>query len=146
MIARFHQQMVSAHSDDAQNDPKSAPMRLRDSTLKDRDALDGRDSVILAGKLALLLRHLAAECERMAGSSKASLAILRRGSAECRERAMARADTTMTVAQVAEVLHLNPRTIRRHEQLGLLPRAKRVGRSLRWRRNDIDDFVAENGR
>ena len=44
---------------------------------------------------------------------------------------------TMTVKELAEFLRLNPKTIRRMNERGELPRARRVAGRLRWSADEI---------
>lgn len=48
----------------------------------------------------------------------------------------------MTVRELAEKLRLSPDTIRRHHAAGNLPPAVRIGRSLRWGRSQISEWLA----
>jgi excisionase family DNA binding protein len=98
----------------------------------------------LASQLAPLLRHLAAECEKLAGSSGRTLALLREPEAECRQRADERETTMlMTSDDVARALNIHPRTVRRLWRAGELPNAIQVGKAVRWRRRDIDRYLEE---
>jgi excisionase family DNA binding protein len=98
----------------------------------------------IASQLAPLLRHLAHECEKLAGSSGNALAILREPEAECRQRAdMREKALLMTSDDVAQALNINPRTVRRLWRAGELPGAIQVGKANRWRRHDIDRYIEE---
>ena len=52
-------------------------------------------------------------------------------------------DSFLTVAEVAEVLKLNPQTVRNWIDQGLLP-ALRVGRRVRIKRSDFERILAES--
>ncbi len=52
-------------------------------------------------------------------------------------------DSFLTVAEVAEVLKLNPQTVRNWIDQGSLP-ALRVGRRVRIRRSDFERILAES--
>lgn len=43
--------------------------------------------------------------------------------------------------QLAEVLGLSVRTVRRLDALGKLPRPVRIGGAVRWRREEIDQWL-----
>ena len=49
----------------------------------------------------------------------------------------------LTVAQVAQLLRLNPQTIRNWIDAGTFP-ATRIGRRVRIKRTDVDAFIAGN--
>jgi excisionase family DNA binding protein len=51
-------------------------------------------------------------------------------------------DTFLTVAEVAELLKLNPQTVRNWIDAGSLP-AHKVGRRVRIRRSDLDRKIEE---
>lgn len=48
---------------------------------------------------------------------------------------------SLDVHEVAKLLGCTPRTIWRHEGRGLIPAARRVGRVVRWDRQEIEDFL-----
>jgi excisionase family DNA binding protein len=50
----------------------------------------------------------------------------------------------LTLTQAAEYLQLHPETVRRLSREGILPGAK-VGRSWRYRRIDLDDYLSRGG-
>ena len=52
-------------------------------------------------------------------------------------------DSLLTVAEVAEVLKLNPQTVRNWIDQGSLP-ALRVGRRVRIKRSDFERILAES--
>jgi excisionase family DNA binding protein len=52
-------------------------------------------------------------------------------------------DTFLTVQEVAELLKLNPQTVRNWIDQGSMP-AVRMGRRVRIKRSDFDRVVAEN--
>jgi predicted DNA-binding transcriptional regulator AlpA len=55
-------------------------------------------------------------------------------------------DPTLTIAALALILHVTPRTIRRMVLRGEIPLPARVGeRRLLWRRVDIDIFLTDGG-
>jgi hypothetical protein len=100
----------------------------------------------LAAQLAPLLRHLADECDRIAGTSKTPLALLGSGDAECRERADERNDTMLTASDVAGLIRVELRTLRRYRadpQMDF-PKAIGRGRLQRWRRRDVEAWLERN--
>lgn len=48
---------------------------------------------------------------------------------------------SLDVHEVAKLLGCTPRTIWRHEGRGLIPAARRVGRVVRWDRQEVEDFL-----
>ena len=100
----------------------------------------------IAAQLAPLLRHLADECERIAGTSKSRLALLGAEDAECRRRADAREDTMLTASDVAGLIRVDLRTLRRHRADPRMdfPRPIGVGRLQRWRRRDVEAWLERN--
>jgi excisionase family DNA binding protein len=82
------------------------------------------------------------KCRR--ASSPNALALLGEHEAECRQRADQREKAMlMTTNEVASALNINPRTVRRLWRAGTLPAAIQVGKSVRWRRDDIDRYIQE---
>lgn len=51
--------------------------------------------------------------------------------------------TLLTRQQVAEALQVNPRTIARWEEKGLLKPLKFSARSIRYRKEDVERWIAE---
>lgn len=52
-------------------------------------------------------------------------------------------DEFMTVKEVAKLLKLSERTVRRHSDAGKMPAPVRVGwRLKRWRRSEIEAYIA----
>lgn len=47
----------------------------------------------------------------------------------------------LDVCDVAALLGLGVRTVWKHHDSGLLPRAVRIGGCVRWRRADIDKWI-----
>ncbi len=47
----------------------------------------------------------------------------------------------LTLAESAKYLHLSERTVRRHIEAGMIP-ARRLGRNIRLRREDLDAAMA----
>jgi excisionase family DNA binding protein len=104
----------------------------------------------LAAKLAPLLRHLANQCEKLAGSSGESLALFAEtegchdvDAAATRPRKIMTNSTLLTARQVGELLQLDARTVRRRWREGSIPGAIQVGKSVRWRRRDIERWIEE---
>lgn len=61
-----------------------------------------------------------------------------------REIAPASAEPLLiTARELASLLHLSLRTLWRLNSAGLLPEPVRLGNSVRWRREEIDSWVAE---
>ena len=52
-------------------------------------------------------------------------------------------DGLLTTKQVAELFQVSRRTVIRWRDNGTLPPVVRIGRCVRWRRSDIDGFVAD---
>lgn len=50
--------------------------------------------------------------------------------------------TFLTVDQVAELLQCSSRHVYRLEERGRLPRAARLGSSVRWPRHAIEDWIS----
>lgn len=50
-----------------------------------------------------------------------------------------------TAHDLAEILRLSERTIRRMDASGTLPKAVRFGRSKRWRVSDIQAWLEQGG-
>lgn len=48
----------------------------------------------------------------------------------------------LTPAEVAKLLRLSPRKVRAMKSAGQLPRPLRFGRSVRWRRADLEKWIA----
>jgi excisionase family DNA binding protein len=48
--------------------------------------------------------------------------------------------------ELAQILDVDARTIRRWSHLGRMPRPTRVGNTLRWRRSTIDMWLKERAR
>ncbi len=49
----------------------------------------------------------------------------------------------MSARQVAELLNISTRTLWRLKSAGRLPAAIRIGKSIRWRREDLDTWIEE---
>ena len=47
----------------------------------------------------------------------------------------------LTVGDVARLLAVSPRTVIRLRAAGRLPEPVRLGRSVRWRRDDLEDWI-----
>ena len=47
----------------------------------------------------------------------------------------------LSIKQVAEILSVSEKTVRRLRDRGKLPPSKKIGRSIRWRYADIRKFV-----
>jgi hypothetical protein len=95
----------------------------------------------VAAQLAPLLRRLADECERIAGSSKTPLALLGGGDAECRDR-----DTMLTASDVAGLIRVDLRTLRRYRADPQMDFPSPIGRGRlqRWRRRDVQAWLERN--
>lgn len=52
-------------------------------------------------------------------------------------------DSLLTVADLARLLRLDERTVRRRRRDGSIPAAIDIGGSLRWRRSEIDAWLEE---
>lgn len=48
----------------------------------------------------------------------------------------------LTVKQLAAVLNLSTRTVWRMHSEGRIPPSVRLGRSVRWRRDEIDEWIS----
>jgi predicted DNA-binding transcriptional regulator AlpA len=104
----------------------------------------------LAEQLAIILERIAHELRQSAGTSTNALALL--GAAEgshgrAKPRpAMNTLTTTsdlMTAGDVAKLLHLDVRTVRRMRLMSQIPDPVRIGNALRWRRRDIERWIEE---
>lgn len=51
----------------------------------------------------------------------------------------------LKLEELAAILKVKPRTLRRHHDSGLVPRAVRVGSALRWSRAAIEAWIAQGG-
>jgi len=51
--------------------------------------------------------------------------------------------TLFTIQDVAEMLQVAVRTVRRLRSTGKLPQPVTIGRSVRWRREDLEEWIAE---
>ena len=49
----------------------------------------------------------------------------------------------LTAGQVAEMLNISTRTLWRLKSAGKLPAAIRIGKSIRWRREDLNTWIEE---
>lgn len=49
----------------------------------------------------------------------------------------------LTVRRVATITGLATRTVWRYRDAGFLPPAVRIGSAVRWRRNDIEEWIKE---
>jgi len=49
----------------------------------------------------------------------------------------------LTVKEVAEMLGLSERTIYRLADSGAMPRPVKIGAAVRWRRNELDQWIEE---
>ncbi|MBL8820377.1 MAG: helix-turn-helix domain-containing protein [Planctomyces sp.] len=49
----------------------------------------------------------------------------------------------MSARQVAELLNISTRTLWRLKSAGRLPAAIRIGKSIRWRREDLNTWIEE---
>ncbi len=49
----------------------------------------------------------------------------------------------LTVDDVAELLSVSPRTVRRMADSGAMPRPLKLASLVRWRRSDIDRWLAD---
>ena len=49
----------------------------------------------------------------------------------------------MTASEVSALVRVHLRTLRRWAHEGIFPRPIRIGRTVRWRRTDIDDWIRE---
>ncbi len=49
----------------------------------------------------------------------------------------------MSARQVAELLNISTRTLWRLKSAGRLPSAIRIGKSIRWRREDLNTWIEE---
>jgi excisionase family DNA binding protein len=58
--------------------------------------------------------------------------------------ATAKTPELLTIKQLAERLQLSTRTIYRLAQEGTLPKPVKIGRANRWRREVLDDWLAED--
>jgi predicted DNA-binding transcriptional regulator AlpA len=104
----------------------------------------------LAEQLAPFFEHFTAYLRQSAGTSTNGLALL--GGAEgCHDVAAApkRAkkimtnSTLLTARQVGEMLQLDARTVRQRWREGTIPGAIHVGKSVRWRRRDLEKWIEE---
>jgi predicted DNA-binding transcriptional regulator AlpA len=111
-----------------------------------------QDPVAVEERLAHVLEQLAAECRKLAGSSGIHVDSLGAREAECRpsprEAHMPTSPTTptalLTRAEVAGLLRVGDRTLAR---LRSDPRAKfpqpiKRARALRWRRGEVEKWIA----
>ncbi len=49
----------------------------------------------------------------------------------------------LTVKEVAEMLGLSERTVYRLADVGNMPRPVKIGAAVRWRRNELDQWIEE---
>lgn len=49
----------------------------------------------------------------------------------------------LNVDDVAALLSVSPRTVRRMADNGAMPRSLRLGSLIRWRRSDVDRWIAD---
>ncbi len=56
-----------------------------------------------------------------------------------------RTDALLTVHELAELLHCDPRTVRRLELTGEVPSGIRIGGSKRWRTSDVSCWLDQLG-
>ena len=87
--------------------------------------------------LAALLKEAAQVCQKLSRTPLADP-----GSPRLMDVAPGRVEF-MTVADVAEMLQVSPRTVRRWHRDTRLPKAILIGGVTRWRREDILCFVEE---
>jgi predicted DNA-binding transcriptional regulator AlpA len=113
--------------------------------------------------LARILGDLAAIGRKLVETSESALALLERGEAECRPsprgagpRAEAKMPTSptaspsasasalMTRAEVADLLRLGDRTLARlrNDPRAKFPQPIKRARALRWRRGDVEAWIA----
>lgn len=52
----------------------------------------------------------------------------------------------LTLDELAALLKLKPRTVRRHHDAGTIPPAIRIGSTLRWNRAAIEAWIAQGGK
>jgi excisionase family DNA binding protein len=52
---------------------------------------------------------------------------------------------TLSASQVAALVDVDPRTIRRWARSGVLPATRTAGGQYRWNREDVDRLIAEHG-
>ncbi len=53
------------------------------------------------------------------------------------------APVLLTVKEVAEMLGLSERTVYRLADVGNMPRPVKIGAAVRWRRNELDQWIEE---
>jgi excisionase family DNA binding protein len=51
----------------------------------------------------------------------------------------------LKLEELAAILRVKPRTLRRHHDAGKIPRAIRIGSGLRWNRAAIEAWIAQGG-
>jgi predicted DNA-binding transcriptional regulator AlpA len=93
----------------------------------------------MADALASAFERVAIELRASAGITLASL----REREACHEQTDDGMPQLLDAQQVAQMLKLNVRTIRRQVHLGVLPRGVRIGRALRWSRKELENFVKD---
>lgn len=52
----------------------------------------------------------------------------------------------LRITAVADTLDISVRSVRRLSERGQLPAPIRLGSAVRWRRADLDEFLAKGGR
>jgi excisionase family DNA binding protein len=58
------------------------------------------------------------------------------------ENVVPRQPLLLTVDEVAQLLGLSRRTVWRLRSTGRIPAPVRIGRSVRWRRADVDEWIS----
>ena len=53
------------------------------------------------------------------------------------------ATALITVKEVAETLGLSERTVYRLADMGKMPRPVKIGAAVRWRRNELDQWIED---
>ena len=53
------------------------------------------------------------------------------------------APVLLTVKEVAEMLGLSERTVYRLADMGKMPRPVKIGAAVRWRRNELDQWIED---
>ena len=48
----------------------------------------------------------------------------------------------LKIREVAKLCNLGRSTIRKHEAMGLFPKHIKINGALRWRRQDVEDWIA----
>jgi predicted DNA-binding transcriptional regulator AlpA len=111
-----------------------------DGSLRGGGAIDAQVNLVrladVLGELADTLRLIARE----------SLAVPRQEALMCPVENTSTSQRLLSTRDVAQRLALSDRTVRRLRKRGALPRGIEVAGVLRWRPEEIDDWITRGGR